>query len=74
MIHVSGSKDRQFLEYVNIQSVEKDCTHFTHFCEKINRARRIQFSPHETATQKVFSPPICGTAVSIPNEVIGFFN
>jgi hypothetical protein len=24
--------------------------------EKINRARRVKFSPHETATQKVFFP------------------
>jgi hypothetical protein len=27
------------------------------FPEKINRAGRVEFSPHETATQKVFPPP-----------------
>jgi hypothetical protein len=26
------------------------------FAEKITRARRVQFSPHETATQEIFFP------------------
>jgi hypothetical protein len=36
---------------------EKECTHLNAFVEKINRARSVQFSPHETATQKVVPPP-----------------
>jgi hypothetical protein len=39
-----------------IQVSEKECAKYTHFIEKTNRARRLQFSPHERATQKVFPP------------------
>jgi hypothetical protein len=42
-------------KFSKMQVCEEECAHFKFFVKKI--ARRVHFSPHETTTQKVSSPP-----------------
>jgi hypothetical protein len=53
MLKQTGNPEGHILYRVSV----KECIHFKHLCWEINRARRVQFSPHETAIQKVLPPP-----------------